>query len=176
MTFPKKKQDWSKPPQGGIERKGWATHRSEPKLFWGLTNFLLLTVGIGFVSARFASHSAYPIEAIFYFVIGLVVIPLVALVQVRRYGKMFAAILRGVNNYMLVTYAVRAVLYGLTLYIVSMDGLLVLAPVIFVLGYFLAITTSATLAMERKPTPVVAPVNPNLENLSGFKPSDDERV
>jgi len=174
---PNDRFDWSKPPQGGIDSKGKPSYRSEPKLFWGLTNFLILTVGVGFSSSMVATVTwILLVSALFYFVVGIVMIPLTALVQPRRYGKMLASILRGVNLYILTTYAVGAAILALALYEDSVGGLFSFTLGLFGIGYILAITTSAAVAMERNPKSVIATINPNLEGLGNFKPSDVGRV
>jgi hypothetical protein len=177
MTFPKKKHDWSKPPLGGTERRKWKGFGSEPSLFWGFTNFLILTAGVAY-SSSITLRAAWIlfVVALFYLVVGIVIIPLVALVHTRRYCKMLASILRGVNLYILFSYAAGAALYALTLFEESLSGVFIFAFWLFGIGYFLAITSSAAAEMEQNPKSVVAKINPNLENLGDFKPSEDERV
>jgi hypothetical protein len=175
MKPPEKNHDWSKAPQGGIDSKGKPSYRSEPKLFWGLTNFLALTVG-AYLGSLMAGEFPLLLGPALYFIVGIVMIPLVSMVQVSQYGKMFASILRGVNNYILGTYIVGALLYGLTLYLKSNSGFFILVVVAFGLGYFIAITTSATLANERDRSQVTTSIDPELENLGESVPSDDQRV
>jgi hypothetical protein len=177
MRQSKKSYDWSKPPQGGIDGRGKPSYRSEPKLFWGVTNFLILTVGVGFSSSLIAPLTYILLfAALFFFVVGIVMIPIVAVMQAGRYWKMIAFILRGVNLYVLTAYAMLAGIFALSRYEDSLKGLLIFAPWLGGIGYFIAITTSAAIAMERNPKSVVAKNSPNLENLGQIMPSEDERV
>ncbi len=186
MKDVKPQPDWSKPPQGGIGRHGKLKQRPEPSLGKGFLVFLLLTVGpfmLGNVFPNLFSYglvsflfSFVPLAAGFYFFVGIVIIPLVALFQIRKFRKLIAIILRSVNRYIAVSYVVVFSLLAGSLKVPFLEKLVQGTLTMFGLGYFVLIIVSAALASAPTPDPPRPEFDPILEGLEDFHPTDVGRV
>lgn len=179
-------QDWSKPPQGGIDPRERPKQRAEPSLGKGFLKFLLLTVGPfilgmvfpGFFYIGLTSRLFWfvPPVAGFYFLAGIVVIPFVALFQLRKFGKILAIILRSVNLYIIVSYGVIFCLLEASLRVPFFEKLVQGTMTMFGLGYFAVTIISAAMAAVPTPEPPRPEFDPILEGLEDFHPTDVGRV
>jgi hypothetical protein len=182
----KPQPDWSRPPQAGIGRHGGSRERSEPSLGKGFLIFLVLTVGPFLLGNVFPDLFSYglmnllfwfvPLAAGFYFFVGIVIIPLVALFQLRKFRKLLAIILRSVNSYIAVSYGVVFSLLVGGLKVPFLEKLVQGTLTMFGLGYFVVIIVSAELASAPTPDPPRPEFDPILEGLEDFHPTDVGRV
>lgn len=147
------KRDWSRPPQGGLPFSMDRTLTERKLLGLQVMLFLALTQLIAFLShpfqsvliSRFGDKFLWliPVAASYFFILGIALIPIAALMSPRKYGQMLGMILRSVNRYIMVLYAVilaiSTVGRSVPIFTENLNGLILFGA----LGYLVVIFASA---------------------------------